>query len=193
VSQEAKDLQDRGIKLYGQHDYEAAARVFQQAKDAYDAAQMPEMAAEMQTNIGLVHRALGQHQQALDAMQAALTYFEEHNDQRRLAQVLGNMGGVYREIGDKEQAYTCYRQAADLFDELGEDTMYGETMLAMATIQFRDGKIWPAAATYEVGLEHLDSLNFRQKILRSLINVRNRLSGTSNTTSTPDSDQTSRE
>lgn len=177
MSEEAKSLQEQGIKLYGQQDYEAAARVFKQARDAYEAAEQPDMAAEMQTNIGLVHRALGEHQQALDAMQAALRVFEDQGDQLRTAQVLGNMGGVYLEVGDKEQAYNCYRQAADTFRDLGEERMYGETLIAMARMQFRDGKIWPAAATYEVGLEHLDNLTFSQKVLKRLINVRNRLAG----------------
>jgi tetratricopeptide (TPR) repeat protein len=177
MTSDAKTLQDQGVKLYNQQDYEAATKVFQQAKSAYEDQGDVAMAAEMQTNIGLVHRALGEHQQALDAMQAALHIFQEENEQLRAAQVLGNMGGVYMEIDDKEQAHTCYRQAADTFDDLGETKLYGETMLAIARLQFKDGKIWPAAATYEVGLENLDKLSFGQKVLKRLIGVRNRLSG----------------
>jgi tetratricopeptide (TPR) repeat protein len=179
MTSDAKALQAQGVKLYEQQDYEAAARVFKQASDAFDAAGQPDMAAEMQTNIGLVHRALGEHQQALDTMQQALETFKETNDTLRLAQVFGNMGGVYLEIGDKEQAYNCYRQAADGFLEVGERKMYGETMLAIAKVQFKDGKIWPAAATYEVGLEYLDRLTMSQKVLQRLIGFRNRLTGSS--------------
>ncbi len=176
----AKSLQDQGIKLYEQRDYEAAARIFQQAKESYAADGRTDMVAEMQTNIGLVHRALGEHQQALDIMQLALHTFQEGGDRKRAAQVLGNMGGVYMELGDKEQAYNCYRQAADIFQELGEDKLYGETLLAMGAMQFRDGKIWQGAATYEVGLEQLEHLTPTQKILKGLFGVRNRLSGTNN-------------
>ncbi len=175
----AKELQDQGVKLYEQHDYEAAARVFRQAMDAYSEAGQPEMSAEMQTNIGLVHRALGEQQQALDIMQQALTSFRENDDKQRTAQVLGNMGGVYTELGDKEQAYNCYRQAADIFQELGENKLYGETMLAMGAMQVRDGKLWAGAATYEVGLDNLEKLSATQRVLKSLIGVKNRLSGTS--------------
>jgi tetratricopeptide (TPR) repeat protein len=173
----ARELQEQGVKYYGQRDYEAAARTFQQAREAYEAESRPDMAAEMQTNLGLVHRALGEHQQALDMMQPALHVFREQGDNLRLAQVLGNMGGVYTELGDKEQAYNCYRQAADAFEELGEKRMYGETLIAMAKIQLREGKIWAGAATYEVGLEQLDHLTASQKLLKNLIGVRNRLSG----------------
>lgn len=173
----AKELQEQGIRLYEQQDYEAAARMFQKAKDEYAAQKHPDMVAEMQTNIGLVHRALGENQQALEMMQAALKTFQESNDARRAAQVLGNMGGVYLELGDKEQAYNCYRQAADVFQELGEKLLYGQTMIAMAKLQLREGKVWAGAATYEIGLENLDRLTASQKILKNLIGIRNRLTG----------------
>ena len=173
----AQELQERGVKLYDQKDFEAAARIFQQARDAYQSDNQPELAAEMLTNIGLVHRALGENQQALEAMQAAYQVFQEHDDRLHTAQVMGNMGGVYVELGDKEQANNAYRQAADIFDELGEKELYGQTMIAMAKLQVRDGKIWDGAATYEVGLENLDGLSGTQKVLKGLIGLKNRLIG----------------
>lgn len=173
----AHELQEQGVKLFQQKDYEAAARMFQQAHDAYKGDNQPDMAAEMQVNMGLVHRALGENQQALDMMQSALHVFQEMSDALRTGQVLGNMGGVYAALGDKEQAYTCYRQAADIFDELGQKKLYGETMLAMADLQVRDGKLLSGAATYEVGLEQLDDLSASQKILKGLLGIRNKISG----------------
>lgn len=173
----AQQLQEQGVKLFQQKDYEEAARLFNQALAAYEADGQRDMVAEMQTNIGLVHRVLGQHQQALDAMQGALTIFQELNDPLRAAKVLGNLGGVYAGLGDKEQAYNCYRQAADIFDEHGEKKLYGETMLAMADLQVRDGKLMAGAATYEVGLENLDELSAGQKVIKGLLGIRNRLTG----------------
>ncbi|HEX2620702.1 MAG TPA: tetratricopeptide repeat protein [Phototrophicaceae bacterium] len=173
----AETLQEQGVKLYQQKEFEEAARTFQQAQEQYAADGKKDMVAEMQTNIGLVHRALGEHQQALDIMTVALRTFQEMEDPFRTAQVLGNMGGVFLELGDKEQAYNCYRQAADVFQELGEKKLYGETLLAMGTLQVKDGKIWQGAATYEAGLEQLDHLSPSQRILKSLIGFRNRFSG----------------
>jgi tetratricopeptide (TPR) repeat protein len=99
------------------------------------------------------------------------------SDPLRAAKVLGNMGGVYVALGDKEQAYTCYRQAADVFQELGEKKLHGETLLAMADLQVREGKLGSGAATYEVGLSELDSLTPSQRILKGLIGIRNKLTG----------------
>lgn len=173
----AGELQEQGVKLFQQRDYEAAARVFLQAQEAYDTDGKKDMAAEMQTNIGLVHRALGENQQALDAMQAALRIFQEMNDSLRAAKVLGNLGGVYAALSDKEQAYNCYRQAADAFEELGEKKLYGETLIAMGDLQVRDGKIMVGTATYEAGLENLDQLSTSQKVIKGLLGIRNRLMG----------------
>jgi tetratricopeptide (TPR) repeat protein len=173
----AQELQDRGVKLFQQRDYEAAALAFQQAQDAYSAEGKRDMIAEMQTNIGLVHRALGEHQKALDNMQPALESFQEQQDVLRVAKVLGNMGGVYAAMGDKEQAYNCYRQAADIFQEVGEKKLYGETMLAMGELQLRDGKVMSGASTYEVGLENLEQLSASQKVIKGLIGIRNKLTG----------------
>lgn len=174
---QAQEMQEKGVKLFQQKDYEAAARLFQQAQEAYEAEGRADMAAEMQTNTGLVHRALGENQQALELMQAALRTFQDSGDARRTAMVLGNMGGVYAAMDDKEQAYQCYRQAADIFEELGEKKLYGETLVAMADLQIREGKVMAGAATYEVGLEQLDKLSTSQKLIKMLLGLRNRLMG----------------
>lgn len=174
----AQEAQAQGVKLFGQKEYEAAARLFQQAQELYTTAGQPDMAAEMMVNTALVHRALGENQQALEVMQGALAVFQEAGDALRAAKVLGNLGGVYAALGDKEQAYTCYRGAADVFQELGEKALHGETLLAMSQLQMKEGKIGTAAATYEAGLSQLDQLSPSQKLLKGLLGVRNRLTGT---------------
>lgn len=174
---QGQELQAQGVKLFQQQDYEDAARVFRQAQDAYEADGAKDLVAEMQVNIGLVHRALGENQQALESIQEALHTFEELQDARRTAMVLGNLGGVYVALGDKEQAYNCFRQAADIFEELGEKKLYGETLVAMGDLQMRDGKVMAGAATYEVGLENLDDLSASQKVIKGLLGFRNKLTG----------------
>ena len=166
----ARELQDQGVKLFDQHDYEAAARLFQQARDLYEQEGQKDMVAEMTVNIGLVHRALGENQQALDLMQEALRFFQEANDQRRAAQVMGNMGAVYMALGHKEDAYKAYRQAADTFKALDDTRLYSETLLALGMLQVRQGQWFEGAATYQVGLAGLDKLNGRQKIMKRLTN-----------------------
>jgi tetratricopeptide (TPR) repeat protein len=178
VTTNPQDLQAQGVRLYDQHDFEAAARLFQQAKDAYAAVNQPDMVAEMKVNIGLVHRALGENQQALEMMQEALRTFQEMGDKLRTAQVQGNLGGVYTALNDRDQAHLAYRQAADLFIELGEKKMYAETMLAIGSLQVRNWKFFDGAVSYQLGLEYLETLTPTQKLLKFLSRLITRLSGT---------------
>lgn len=173
----AETLKEQGITLYTQHDYEAANRAFQQAKDAYEEAGDYDMVAEMKVNIGLVHRSLGETQQALELMQEAMSHFKGKDDKMRLAQVLGNLGGVYQALGDKEQAELSYRHAAELFKELGEDHMYSDTMMALGAFQLRSGNILSGAAIYHTALENRENLTGTQKIIKSLSNIIHRLNG----------------
>lgn len=168
---QADTMKQQGVTLFDQHDYEAAARAFQQAKDAYDEAGDDDMVAEMKVNIGLVHRALGEMQQALELMQEALRHFQDNNDDLRTAQVLGNLGGVYQVLNDKEQAELSYRQAANIFDELGEDIMYSETLMAIGAMQVRDWKFFQGAATYQVALENRENLTGTQAIIKRLSTI----------------------
>lgn len=165
---QAETMKQQGVTLFEQHDYEAAARAFQQAKEAYAEANDDDMVAEMKVNIGLVHRALGEMQQALELMQQALRHFQDKSDNLRAAQVLGNLGGVYQALNDKEQAELSYRQAANIFNELGEERMYSDTLMALGALQVRDWKFFQGAATYQVALENRTDLTGTQSIIKRL-------------------------
>lgn len=173
----AHELQEQGVRLFDEHDYEAAARTFQEAKDAYAAAGQDDMVAEMKVNIGLVHRSLNEFQQALELMQEALRTFQDKGDKLRTAQVLGNLGGVYSGLNDKEQALSSYRQSADLFLELDEKAMYAETLMAIGQVHIRDWKFFEGAAYYQLAMEHKKDLSGTQKVIKRLTSLIASLSG----------------
>lgn len=177
LSVDAETMKEQGAAHFSKHDYEAANRSFQKAKEVYEGNGDYDMVAEMNVNIGLVHRALNENQQALELMEQALHHFKSQDDQLRMAQVLGNLGGVYSAVNDKQQAELCYRQAADLFREMGETTLYSDTLLALGRTQFRDGRFFQGAATYQVALENRENLTGPQKIIQSLTGVINRMQG----------------
>jgi tetratricopeptide (TPR) repeat protein len=87
------------------------------------------------------------------------------------------MALAYSKAEDQEQAQTMYRAAARIFREIEEDEYYGETILALSDMQFRSGNLVEALATFEVGLEHIRNKNHRQKMLKQLLVLKNRLSG----------------
>lgn len=175
MTEDAKKLQDKGIAAYQKKNYELAVQLFNQAQAAYEQEGAKDKSVEMQVNIGLVHRALGENQQALDIMTAALAVFQQLGDALRAAQVLGNMGGVYAALGDHEQAYNCYIQAADTFQELGEKKMHADTLIAISTLQVKERKFIAGADTYEEGLKGLEKLSPQQRVLRWAMRRRNQV------------------
>lgn len=173
----ADSLKEEGVKLFNQHDYEAANRSFQQAKDAYEAEDNYTMVAEMKVNIGLVHRSLGESQQALELMQEALRFFQEKNDKLRTAHVLGNMGGVHLSLGDKDKAEIAYRDAAALFKELDEADLYSDTLQALGRLQLTSGKFLQGATNYQTALAGRKNLRISQRIILMLTNIISRVMG----------------
>lgn len=171
------ELQIKATRLFEKGKYEEAATIFVEASAAYEKEGTGDLAAEMRVNLGLAQRELGDFEAAINEMQAGLAYFRETEDRLREAQTLGNMALAYSKAEDEEQAQTMYRDAARIFREIGEDEYYGETILALADMQFRSGNLMEALATFEVGLEHIRNKNHRQKMMKQLLVLKNRLSG----------------
>lgn len=172
-----KKLQAQGIHQFQADEFEAAVQTFRQAITAYEAENDPLGAAEQHVNLGLCYRALDQFEPALEAMQTGLAAFREHQDRFREAQALGNLALVYAKQDNSEQATTYYREAAAIFRELGEDEFYGQTILALADLQFRSGQLIQAAETFELGLQYIQNPNQRQKMMKQLMVVKNRMVG----------------
>lgn len=183
----ADELKDQGIKQFQQRDYEQAVETFRAAHSAYRAAGQNDMAAEMQVNLGLALHSLDASGEALAEMSAARDFFQAQGDDHRLAQVLGNMARVYARLGNPEQALTNYREASALFIDAGDEENYGQTVLAIADLQLRSGHPTQAAATYEVGLDYIKNRNARQKLMKNLLGLRNRLTGQGNPSANKDS------
>ena len=173
----ADELKTRGIEQYMQGDYEQAAETFREAAALYEDDGAADMVAEMQVNLGLALHSMGQHEEALEQMIMAHAVFVQMNDPSRTAQALGNMARVYAKMGNSEQAITNYREASATFMEMGDEENYGQTVLAIADLQLRSGQLMKAAATYEVGLDFIQNPNARQKLMKKLLGLRNRLTG----------------
>jgi len=173
------ELKEKGVQQFMQGDYEDAAATFREAIAAYESAGANDMVAEMRVNLGLALHSVGEHEPALDQMNQALAVFTQINDEHRRAQVLGNMARVYAKMGNSEQAMTNYREASSIFIEQGDEQNYGETVLAIADLEFRSGQLMKADSTYEVGLDYIKNPNARQKMMKKLLGVRNKISGTS--------------
>ena len=63
-----KELQDQGNKLFSERDYEKAQEIYKQSREAYNAEGKLDMAAEMQVNLALIDRTMGNYEASAAAM-----------------------------------------------------------------------------------------------------------------------------
>lgn len=184
------ELQIKATRLFESGKYDQAAEAFTEAISAFEAEDNNQLANEMRVNLGLARREAGDYEGAVTDMQAGLAYFRESGDRLREAQTLGNMALVYAKLDDNEQAQTMYREAAAIFKELEEDDYYGETILALGDLQFRSGDLIAALGTFEVGLDYVRNKNHRQKIMKQLLVLKNRMTGMGRVQEGDDEDST---
>jgi tetratricopeptide (TPR) repeat protein len=171
------ELKIKGMRLFQEKHYDQAIETFREAVTAFEGEENADQVAEMQVNLGLSLRNAKQYEDAIEEMQKGLRYFQEHGDQHREAQALANAATAYAELDEKEQAETMYRTAAQIFRELGDDDSYGETILALADMQFHSGDYVLAVSTFEEGLKHIRNKNHRQKMMKQLLIAKNRMMG----------------
>ena len=154
-------LKDDGLRLFREGLYDEAAAKFREAQEFFQAEEVGVEAAEMLNNLGVVHRMQGNWDDAIAAFVEAKGNFALLGDRSREAQTLGNLGGLYSSKGDREKSKECLQAAADLFGELGDTQRQGETLLALGVQSWKTGI--------------MDHPTASQKVLRSLLGVRNRL------------------
>jgi DNA-binding SARP family transcriptional activator/tetratricopeptide (TPR) repeat protein len=83
-------------------------------------ARFPELAAEVQAELGDVLRELGRHAEAITQMEQALEMFDEANELRLRSRTLNMLAVVWREAGDPETAADLHRQARELATSLSQ-------------------------------------------------------------------------
>lgn len=171
------ELKIKGMRLFQEKHYDQAIETFRDAVNAFEGEENADQVAEMQVNLGLSLRNAKHYEDAIEEMQKGLQYFREHGDQHREAQALANAATAYAELDEKEQAETMYRTAAQIFRELGDDDSYGETILALADMQFHSGDYVLAVSTFEEGLQHIRNKSHRQKMMKQLLIAKNRMMG----------------
>jgi tetratricopeptide (TPR) repeat protein len=172
-----KELKAEGKRLYEEGLYEESITKYEQAREAFLAEENEVEAAEMVNNLGVLYRLQHDWDDALAALEEARSIFVGLGDRSREAQTLGNMSAVYAGLGKREKARECLRQAADVFAELGDKERQSEVLLELGTQMWKAGDRQAGLATYESGLQMTPKPTIKQKTLRGLLRMRNRLLG----------------
>jgi len=176
-------LKEEGMRLFHEGLYDEAADKFKQAREAFAAEENEGKVAETVNNLGVVYRLQDKWDEAIAALEEARAAFVKLGDRNREAQTLGNLGGLYADKNERDKAKESLRQAADIFAELGDKEHQGETLLALGGQRWKTGDRSGGLATYEAGLQILPKPTVKQKTMRNLLRVRNRLLGQKNSNS----------
>jgi tetratricopeptide (TPR) repeat protein len=173
----AQKVKEEGMRLFHEGLYDEAIAKFEEAREMFAAEGNEVEEAETVNNLGVVYRRQDRWEEAIAALEEAKASFAKLDDRSREAQTLGNLGGLYADKNEREKAKECLREAADAFAELGDREHQGETLLALGVQLWKTGDRSGGLATYETGLQILPKPTIRQKTVRNLLRVRNRLLG----------------
>jgi tetratricopeptide (TPR) repeat protein len=173
----AQEIKEEGMRLFHEGLYEEAVAKFEKARQMFAAEGNEIEEAETVNNLGVVYRKQDKWNEAIAALEEAKATFVKLGDRSREAQTLGNLGGLYADQNERGKAKECLREAADIFAELGDKERQGETLLALGVQLWKTDDRSGGLATYEAGLQILPRPTIRQKTVRNLLRMRNRLLG----------------
>ena len=166
-----KTLHASGINHYRAARYAEAARAFDQAHAAAQAAGERRQAAEALNDVGVARRELGEWEAAEAALVEARDLFAGLEDGKGEAQAIGNLASVYQGRKDYPAAADAYREAARMFDQLGENEMAMYSWQALSRLHL-DQKAWiPAIAAYEEGVGAMPDGSIKKGLLQRLVRL----------------------
>lgn len=177
MSSSAENLKQEGMRLFNLGANDEALEHFERALDQCIQSGDTLQAAEIQNNIGVVHRTEGRLAEAEAALVAAKQAFSEAGDKDREAQTVGNLAPLYIKQGKHEEAMEAYREASRLFGEVNDHDRRGEILMALGLLQFDTGQRQEGLMNYESGIMLIKKPSPKQKRLRSLLKFKSRLMG----------------
>ncbi len=170
-------LQKEGLDAFRAGNYALAEETFLALIDAATAEGNLTKAAEANNDLGVVRKQLGDIDGALAALNAALKYYQDADDERGEAHVLGNFGMVEEAAGQIEDAIQSYLDSASIFEELGDSEMAMYSWQALSRLRLKQKDWVNAIAAYEEGIAHLPDNSIKKKLVQTLLKTPQKLLG----------------
>ncbi|NJC98933.1 MAG: hypothetical protein C3F07_09530 [Anaerolineales bacterium] len=161
-------LAEHGKQEYGNGKFAAAAELFQQAAEAYRAAQDDLNAAEMKNNQSVALLQAGKAKEALQATDGTEAVFQKAGDLKRQGVAVGNRAAALESMKKFDEALAEYERAASLLEEAGEGDMHSVVRKAAANLNLKRGRINAAQMDVYDSLRLVEKPNFTQRIMKFL-------------------------
>lgn len=171
-----EELAKRAKDLYATKEYEAAAKAFFEAAEAYQSAGDALAAAEMRNNAAVAWLQAGKPQNAYEAAQGTPEIFAEAGDVRREGLAWGNIGSALDGLKRWQEAAEAYKKAADLLEQVGAKEERVAVLQALSAVELRLNNPAGALITMQEAVENQPS-SLKKSVLKRLLKAPFKLLG----------------
>ncbi|HUQ12253.1 MAG TPA: CHAT domain-containing tetratricopeptide repeat protein [Steroidobacteraceae bacterium] len=133
-------------------DYDACAKIYQQALNMALARHDKFFEAGFSSNLGFAASRKGEASRAVQLYERALPLIERDRNPDMYATIIANLGYSLVTLGEFDRALMLHTEALDVFMQRGDDSQTARELAALAAIQFRSGNVERALATIESAL-----------------------------------------
>jgi tetratricopeptide (TPR) repeat protein len=169
ASSDPQILIKQGKKAFENEQFEAAARLFEQAVQIQKNTDDEPGAAESANNASVAYLKAGLPSEAMQAALGTDLIFAKIGDLRRQGIALGNIAAAHEALGSFEAALECYRRSADLLKEAGDSEYLSFALHNLSTLQLRTGQQLEALASMHSSLENRKKLSLRDRIMKKFL------------------------
>jgi tetratricopeptide (TPR) repeat protein len=178
TSPEFEKLNRAAQTAFEHKNYPEAVRLYHQALETINPAEMPAAHAEARNNLSVALLKGGNAQAALDQASGTEHVFAEIRDPQRQAIALGNIAAAMVELQRLDEALQKYQLSADLFKQTGNDEMRSYVLREISVLQMKRGKQVDSLFAMDAALASKKKLNWRESIIKSLMRIVHRMMGT---------------
>ena len=114
-------------------------------------------------------------QEALEAVKGTSVLFSQGGERVNAGMALANEAAALKDLGKVDSAVDKFSQAADIFQAEGKNDLYLETMQSISGLKLRSREIIGAVFSMQRGLDGVEKPTWRQKILKSLLKLPDKL------------------
>jgi tetratricopeptide (TPR) repeat protein len=168
-SSNAKALKDEGLDLYKKGAYAEAVTKFEQAAQAYAAAEDASGRAEVLNNLGVIYRLQRKYELALEALNEAEAIFAQLEEFNQLGQVWGNLGDLHAANRDREEAARSYSSSAHFFAQDGDKEKQSQVLRALSLLRLRQGRWLEALIRMDESLQVRPRISLPARLFRGLL------------------------
>ena len=120
---------------------------------------------------GLIDRFLGNYPEAIQNLEKALQFYEDHNITNGASGALFNLGVVYSMLGNYEKSLSYYYRQMAIDEALGDTAGVGNTLNSIGSVNRKMGKFEDALKKYDRALEILQKHGDPWNVANVLSNI----------------------